>query len=108
MIALDRDALRAIVRLMGDDVPVGFEERALADYGPGSAWAGNEPYDGPCLHELNWAVQCGCCPHEDDCIQRPSTFEMLVRDYLFATGRQAVDIEFSETPTGKEPGEIAF
>ena len=54
MIALDGDALGAIVRLMGDDVPAGFEELATLNYGPGSAWAETEPYDGPCPHDACW------------------------------------------------------
>lgn len=92
MIALDEDALEAIVRLMGDDVPAGFGELAMLSYGPDSAWAGAEPYDGPCLHELHWGVQCGSCPHCGECGPFPSTFELLVRDYLAATGRQPADL----------------
>ena len=57
MIALDRDALEAVIRLMGDDVPAGFEELAMLSYGPDSVWARTEPYDGPCPHEVYWGVQ---------------------------------------------------
>ena len=92
MIALDGDALGAIVRLMGDDVPDGFGELAMLSYGPDSTWAKTEPYDGPCLHDIHWEVQCGSCPHCGDCGPFPSTFELLVLDYLAATGRRPVDL----------------
>jgi hypothetical protein len=92
MIALDKDTLEAVVRLMGDDVPAGFGELAMLSYGPDSAWARTEPYDGPCLHDLHWGVQCGSCPHEGECGPFPSTFELLVLDYLTATGRQPADL----------------
>lgn len=101
MIALDGDALAAIVRLMGDDVPDGFEELAALGYGPGSAWAAAEPYDGPCPHDVHWEVQCGSCPHGGECEPFPSTFELLVLDYLEATGRRAVDLDVNARDVGK-------
>ena len=101
MIALDRCALEAIVRLMGDDVPAGFEELATLSYGPGSAWAETEPYDGPCPHDACWEVQCGSCPHGGECGPFPSTFELLVLDYLAATGRRPVDLDPAATDEGR-------
>ena len=95
MIALDADALGAIVRLMGDDVPDGFEELAALSYGPGSAWAGTEPYDGP-------------CPHGGECGPFPSTFELLVLDYLRVTGRQPARLEPDARDEGEEMEELPF
>ena len=106
MIALDEGTLEAIVRLMGDDVPDGFEELAMLSYGPGSAWAGLEPYDGPCLHVVHWGVQCGSCPHEGECGPFPSTFELLVMDYLAATGRRPADLGLDALREGRELGEL--
>ena len=108
MIALDREALEAIVGLMGDDVPAGFEDLATLSYGPGSVWAETEPYEGPCPHDLHWGVQCGSCPHEGECGPFPSTFELLVLDYLAATGRRAARLEPHDRDEGDEPGELPF
>ena len=108
MIALDEDAPEAIVRLMGDDVPVGFEELAMLSYGPGSAWAGTEPYDGPCPHDVCWGAQCGSCPHDGECGPLPSTFELLVLDYLAATGRRPAGLCLDARDEGEELEEIPF
>ena len=108
MIALDGDALGAIVRLMGDDVPAGFEELATLNYGPGSAWAETEPYDGPCPHDACWGVQCGSCPHGGECGPFPSTFELLVLDYLAATGRRPARLDTNARDEGEEQGGLPF
>ena len=108
MIALDRDALEAVIRLMGDDVPAGFEELATLNYGPGSAWAETEPYDGPCPHDACWGVQCGSCPHGGECGPFPSTFELLVLDYLAATGRRPVDLDPDATDERRGLEELPF
>ena len=108
MIALDGDALGAIVRLMGDDVPDGFGELATLNYGPGSAWAETEPYDGPCPHDACWGVQCGSCPHGGECGPFPSTFELLVLDYLAATGRRPVDLDPDATDERRGLEELPF
>lgn len=108
MIALDEDALSAIVRLMGDDAPAGFGELAALSYGPGSAWAGTEPYDGPCPHDEHWGVQCGSCPHGGECGPFPSTFELLVLDYLRATGRQPARNEPDARDEGEGMEELPF
>lgn len=108
MIALDGDALGAIVRLMGDDVPAGFEELATLNYGPGSAWTETEPYDGPCPHDACWGVQCGSCPHGGECGPFPSTFELLVLDYLAATGRRPVDLDPDATDERRGLEELPF
>ena len=108
MIALDRCALETIVRLMGDDVPAGFEELATLSYGPGSAWAETEPYDGPCPHDACWEVQCGSCPHGGECGPFPSTFELLVLDYLAATGRRPVDLDPDATDERRGLEELPF
>ena len=108
MIALDREALEAVVRLMGDDVPAGFEELAMLSYGPDSVWARTEPYDGPCPHEVYWGVQCGSCPHGGECGPFPSTFELLVRDYLAATGRQPASLIPDARDEGGGSGALPF
>ena len=108
MIALDRCALEAIVRLMGDDVPAGFEELATLSYGPGSAWAETEPYDGPCPHDACWEVQCGSCPHGGECGPFPSTFELLVLDYLAATGRRLARLDINARDEGEELEGLPF
>ena len=108
MIALDRDALEAIVRLMGDEVPAGFGELVMLNYGPDSAWAGTEPYDGPCPHDVCWGAQCGSCPHDGKCGPLPSTFELLVLDYLAATGRRPADLCLDARDEGEELEEIPF
>lgn len=108
MIALDAEALRAIVRLMGDDAPAGFEELAMLSYGPGSAWAETEPYGGPCPHDEHWGVQCGTCPHGGDCGPFPSTFELLVREYLAETGRRPARLDPDPRDEGGEPEELPF
>ena len=108
MIALDRGTLEAVVRLMGDDVPAGFEKLAMLSYGPGSAWAETEPYDGPCPHDACWGAQCGSCPHGGECGPFPSTFELLVLDYLAATGRRPARLDTNARDEGEEQGGLPF
>ena len=108
MIALDGETLEAIVRLMGDDVPAGFEGSAMLRYGPDSVWAGTEPYEGPCLHDVHWGVQCGSCPYGGECGPFPSTFELLVLDYLAATGRRPVDLDPDATDERRGLEELPF
>lgn len=108
MIALDGDAPGAVVRLMGDEVPVGFEGLATLSCGPGSAWARTGPYDGPCLHDAHWGVRCGSCPHEGERGPFPSTFELLALDYLAATGRQPAKLEPHARDEGGEPEKPPF
>ena len=84
--------LEAVVRLMGDDVPAGFRELAMLCYGPGSMRAGTEPCDGPYPHDMHWGARCRSRQHGRECVPFPSTFELLVRDCLAATGRPPVGL----------------
>ena len=108
MIGLDKDTLKAIARLMGDDVPADFEELAMLNYGPDSSWAKIELYDGPCLHDEYWGAQCESCAHDGGRGPFPSTFEMLVRDYLMATDRQPVNLDFVVHNARREREKIPF